>query len=98
MLELELEQCRTSYQREYQRTQERLTLVEQENLDLCKSIDENTIDDAMKQQISSVINENLVNLLFSSVQEEENIRLLSSGTSSTNSNESRRDQKTPTSD
>ena len=60
MLELELEQCRTSYQREYQRTSERLTQVEQENLDLCKSIDENTVDDAVKQQISSVINENLV--------------------------------------
>lgn len=74
MLELELEQCRTSYQREYQRTQERLTLVEQENLDLCKSIDENTIDDAMKQQISSVINENLVNLLLFSSSGQKNIR------------------------
>ena len=60
MLELEFEQCRTSYQREYKRTQERLAQVEQENLELCKSIDENTIDDAVKQQISSVINENLV--------------------------------------
>lgn len=60
MLELELEQCRTSYQREYERTQERLVQIEAENIELCKSIDENTIDDAMKQQITSVIQENLV--------------------------------------
>jgi cell shape-determining protein MreC len=64
MLELELEQCRTSYQREYERTQERLTQVEAENLELCKSIDENTIDDSMKQQIASVIQENLVSFRF----------------------------------
>jgi hypothetical protein len=60
MLELELEQCRTSYQREYDKTQERLTQLEEENIELCKSIDENTVDDSMKQQIASVINENLV--------------------------------------
>ncbi|CAF1537304.1 unnamed protein product, partial [Adineta ricciae] len=59
MLELELEQCRASYQREYERTHERLAQVEAENLELCKSIDENTVDDAMKQQIANVINENL---------------------------------------
>nr|ADD91458.1 myosin V-like protein [Adineta vaga] len=59
MLELELEQCRASYQREYERTQERLTQVEAENLELCKSIDENTIDDSMKQQIAHVVHENL---------------------------------------
>jgi hypothetical protein len=46
MLELELEQCRTSYQREYERTQERLVQLETENIELCKSIDENTIDDS----------------------------------------------------
>lgn len=62
MLELELEQCRASYQREYERTHERLAQVEAENLDLCKSIDENTVDDAMKQQIANVINENLVKI------------------------------------
>ena len=60
MLELELEQCRTSYQREYERTQERLVQVEAENVELCKSIDENSVDDSMKQQIASVIHENLV--------------------------------------
>jgi hypothetical protein len=60
MLELELEQCRTSYQREYQRTRDRLVQLENENIDLCKSIDENTVDDAMKQQISNVVHENLV--------------------------------------
>lgn len=60
MLELELEQCRTSYQREYERTRERLVQVEAENLELCKSIDENTVDDSMKQQIANVIHENLV--------------------------------------
>jgi hypothetical protein len=60
MLELELEQCRTSYQREYERTQERLVQLETENIELCKSIDENTIDDSMKNQISNVIQENLV--------------------------------------
>jgi hypothetical protein len=65
MLELELEQCRTSYQREYERTQERLSQLETENIELCKSIDENTIDDSMKQQIESVIHENLVCFLFS---------------------------------
>ncbi|CAF1188386.1 unnamed protein product [Adineta steineri] len=59
MLELELEQCRTSYQREYERTQDRLAQVEAENLELCKSIDENTVDDSMKQQIANVIHENL---------------------------------------
>jgi len=59
MLELELEQCRTSYQREYQRAQERLTQLELENSELCKSIDENNVDDAIKHQIASVINENL---------------------------------------
>ncbi|CAF1093948.1 unnamed protein product [Rotaria sordida] len=59
MLELELEQCRTSYQREYDRTQERLVQLETENVELYKSIDENTIDDSMKQQINSVIHENL---------------------------------------
>jgi len=64
MLELELEQCRTSYQREYERTQDRLTQVEAENLELCKSIDENTIDDSMKQQIANVIHENLVCFTF----------------------------------
>lgn len=64
MLELELEQCRTSYQREYERTQERLTQLETENIALYKSIDENTMDDSMKQQIASVINENLVCYLF----------------------------------
>lgn len=65
MLELELEQCRASYQREYERTQERLSQLETENIELCKSIDENTIDDSMKQQIESVIHENLVCFLFS---------------------------------
>ncbi len=60
MLELELEQCRASYQREYERTQERLVQLETENIDLCKSIDENTIDDSMKYQIANVIQENLV--------------------------------------
>ena len=60
MLELELEQCRMSYQREYERTRERLVQVEAENVELCKSIDENTVDDAMKQQIANVIHENLV--------------------------------------
>ena len=64
MLELELEQCRTSYQREYQRAQERLTQLELENSELCKSIDENNVDDAIKHQIASVINENLVRCLF----------------------------------
>jgi cell shape-determining protein MreC len=64
MLELELEQCRTSYQREYDRTQERLEQLENENIELCKSIDENTIDDSMKQQIASVIQENLVSFRF----------------------------------
>ncbi|CAF3322996.1 unnamed protein product [Rotaria socialis] len=59
MLELELEQCRTSYQREYERTQERLALLEVENIHLCQSIDSNTADNSMKQQIASVINENL---------------------------------------
>jgi len=59
MLELELEQCRTSYQREYERTQERLVQLETENIDLCKSIDENTLDQSMKLQISNVIQENL---------------------------------------
>ncbi|CAF1195423.1 unnamed protein product [Rotaria sp. Silwood1] len=59
MLELELEQCRTSYQREYDRTQERLAQLEAENIELYKSIDEDTVDDSMKQQIASVINENL---------------------------------------
>lgn len=63
MLELELEQCRMSYQREYERTRERLIQVEAENIELCKSIDENTVDDAMKQQIANVINENLVGLI-----------------------------------
>lgn len=60
MLELELEQCRTSYQREYERTQERLAQLEAENIELCKSIDENTIDQSMKSQVSNVIQENLV--------------------------------------
>ena len=60
MLELELEQCRASYQREYDRTRERLSQLELENIELCKSIDENTLDNAMKLQISNVINENLV--------------------------------------
>jgi cell shape-determining protein MreC len=60
MLELELEQCRASYQREYERTQERLVQLETENIELCKSIDENTIDDSMKYQIANVIQENLV--------------------------------------
>jgi hypothetical protein len=64
MLELELEQCRASYQREYERTQERLVELETENVELCKSIDENTVDDAMKQQIASVIHENLVSFIF----------------------------------
>ena len=64
MLELELEQCRTSYQREYERTQERLALLEVENIHLCKSIDDNTVDNSMKQQIASVINENLVCSIF----------------------------------
>ncbi len=64
MLELELEQCRTSYQREYERTQERLGQLETENIELCKSIDENTIDDSMKQQIANVIQENLVCFSF----------------------------------
>jgi len=59
MLELELEQCRTSYQREYERTQERLVQLETENINLCKSIDENTLDQSMKLQISNVIQENL---------------------------------------
>jgi cell shape-determining protein MreC len=70
MLELELEQCRTSYQREYEKTQERVIQLEEENIELCKSIDENTIDDSMKQQISSVINENLVcfTILFIYIQ------------------------------
>ncbi|CAF5060169.1 unnamed protein product, partial [Rotaria sp. Silwood1] len=58
MLELELEQCRTSYQREYDRTQERLAQLEAENIELYKSIDEDTVDDSMKQQIASVIHEN----------------------------------------
>lgn len=60
MLELELEQCRTSYQREYERTQERVVQLETENIELCKSIDDNTIDDSMKLQIANVIQENLV--------------------------------------
>ena len=60
MLELELEQCRTSYQREYQRIRDRLKQLEAENFELCKSIDENTVNDTMKQQISNVIHENLV--------------------------------------
>ena len=70
MLELELEQCRTSYQREYERTQERLIQLETENIELCKSIDENTVDDSMKQQISSVIQENLVRLRLSFIFKE----------------------------
>ena len=65
MLELELEQCRASYQREYDRTRERLEQLEVENIELCKSIDENTLDNAMKLQISNVINENLVRLVVS---------------------------------
>ena len=83
MLELEVEQCRASYQREYERTHERLARVEAENLELCKSIDENTIDDAMKQQIANVINENLVCFFFISLCicfQQNNL-----GTSSTNS-------------
>ena len=60
MLELELEQCRTSYQREYERVRERLTQLENENIDLYKSIDENTVDDSIKQQITEVVHENLV--------------------------------------
>ena len=44
MLEHEDEQCRTSYQREYDRTQERLVQLEEENFELCKSIDENSIE------------------------------------------------------
>ncbi len=67
MLELELEQCRASYQREYERTQERLVQLETENIELCKSIDENTVDDSMKNQISNVIQENLVCLAFISI-------------------------------
>lgn len=86
MLELELEQCRTSYQREYDRTQERVMQLETENIELCKSIDENTIDDSMKLQIANVIQENLVSfykfyLLINSV-------FFFKGTSSTNSNKS----------
>ncbi|CAF0903155.1 unnamed protein product, partial [Didymodactylos carnosus] len=59
MLELELEQSRTSYQREYLRIQERLQQIENENIELCKTIAENTVDDMMKQQITNVITENL---------------------------------------
>ena len=64
MLELELEQCRTSYQREYERVRERLTQLENENIDLYKSIDENTVDDSIKQQITEVVDENLVRCCF----------------------------------
>ncbi|CAF0778200.1 unnamed protein product [Didymodactylos carnosus] len=59
MLELELDQCRTAYQREYLRIQERLQQMENENIELCKTIDENTVDEMMKQQIANVITENL---------------------------------------
>ena len=99
MLELELEQCRTSYQREYERTRERLMQVETENIELCKAIDENTVDDAMKQQISNVIQENLVRLIFYYIEDFlGDDSFFFPGPSSTNSNESCRNSKIKTCD